>query len=1316
MRESSPAGPHADVYWIAHGTVLLRAAPEHVKPADPRPLQDEGQTPLDRAKQALQQVRGRGVTQFIDLPKTNKRKRLEIDSDEEEEDLDMPPALAELPQHSLQDEWTTSNEGQLWIRHHRVPRTSLFVPGPGEGVPLHLFGAERITDLHRLLPAPEHLRLRDDWTEPGADREMHYSWTGTTTFKLQTDNLADDPEIGDLFGNDDEEMPPDDDTDGPDPHDGDGTLLPSTTMAMNAPSGDNIDVSQQPPSQVTYSLPGTGIPHTAVGLEDTPPAQSQPQLQIQPADNDSTPLSGQEQPSSVPHVPPTSTQLQQLSDEVRDLYVPPVKETFEQQRLRVSRQETQNFQRPPEYGPVREPTSRSTPYSKTADEEVHVTVEADIMSNTKLPPGWRVENGFMVLGSPQDDWVIKDKYLVRRHFAPRNSAFIPTEENCPVPPRFLHKNRITHSAGRVIHDKWTRPSVNRKLHECWWTGTTQFKIQTPWKEKAYEASTAESEGFETVNAATDGPINERYMSLADRKLFTEAKQKELESFFNNQVWHFAPSSEADPQRVLKARFLLNWKKNADGSPRAKARLIVQGFRDPDALNGTLNTASPTLTRLSRNFILTVATMQNYDLFTADITTAFLQGKEFPDGSDRVIWIKLPRDGERLLGLEGDHGQLMKLTKPMYGLCDAPRAWFEEATERILEVGGGKIVQHPLDACLFMAYSERPGDSCPSPRLLGMFGLHVDDLFGCFDPNDKVAKDLQEKIKKSFTFREWIVGDKLEYCGSTVAKINENHWKVSHEKYMAKQKPISIAKDRLHQELPVTEAERTQLRGLLGALQWPATQTSPHLQAGVSLLCGEVTKATTKTLESANKLLRFAKSNADVGLEFRYLADEENVTFVAYSDASFACRSDLSSQGGYMVAMVSRDVAEGQAGHYVVVDWRSWKLQRVARSTLCAESQAASEAADALLYTTTFWNLLWTPQAPVDALETSQMPIRPRLIVDAKALYDLLVKPEVQAASNSDKRTTIEVLVTQDKLACNKAKTMWVSSELQYADGLTKDSAAQLLADRLRSHLTKLKADETFQAAKKKDAAQRKKNAEMYAIKKPKRAMKALLATILWTTSNGQEDREPIIYIDQTNDLVLYLLVTIIVILIGNLYVYQFGQRVGETLQRMFRRELPEPEDEPADPPEEEVQFLRQEEDLQEQPGDTPTTREIGIQAVADEVDAYREAQHHLHRADLYERELLDLRTRVEVDHALRRQELEDRVREMHQHFAQQEVHIARNGEVWHADWACANRRTPNAIFTRRPCQVCCGNFAFPGNHAPIGSAIYMGLDEPEAPR
>ena len=282
----------------------------------------------------------------------------------------------------------------------------------------------------------------------------------------------------------------------------------------------------------------------------------------------------------------------------------------------------------------------------------------------------------------------------------------------------------------------------------------------------------------------------------------------------------------------------------------------------------------------------------------------------------------------------------------------------------------------------------------------------------------------------------------------------------------------------------------------------------------------------KRLNLQIRLLRFAKANSDVGLDYRRLGSKDDITFVAYSDASFACRSDLSSQGGHMVVMVSKEVANGMAGHYVIVDWRSWKLQRVARSTLCAESQAASEAADALLYTVTFWNLVWQPWLGLDTQEVTKMPLQPRLVVDAKALYDLLVKPEVQASSGSDKRTTIEVLVTQDKLACCGGKTMWVSSELQYADGLTKDSAAQLLADRMRSHLTRLKADETFQAAKKKDAGQRKKNAEMYAIKKPKRALHAMMATVMMASAMGQPGGESYIYIDQSNDLLVYLMAVI----------------------------------------------------------------------------------------------------------------------------------------------------------------------------------------------
>ena len=50
---------------------------------------------------------------------------------------------------------------------------------------------------------------------------------------------------------------------------------------------------------------------------------------------------------------------------------------------------------------------------------------------------------------------------------------------------------------------------------------------------------------------------------------------------------------------MKARFILKWRNDEHGKPEAKARLVLQGFRDPDALEGKLETSSPTATRLAR---------------------------------------------------------------------------------------------------------------------------------------------------------------------------------------------------------------------------------------------------------------------------------------------------------------------------------------------------------------------------------------------------------------------------------------------------------------------------------------------------------------------------------------------------------------------------------------------------------------------------------------------------------------------------------------------------------------------------------------------
>ena len=72
--------------------------------------------------------------------------------------------------------------------------------------------------------------------------------------------------------------------------------------------------------------------------------------------------------------------------------------------------------------------------------------------------------------------------------------------------------------------------------------------------------------------------------------------KELKSFFENGVWEFSSTSESDESRTLSSRMILKWSKHADGSPRAKARLIVRGYADKDALEGKVDTAAPTTSR------------------------------------------------------------------------------------------------------------------------------------------------------------------------------------------------------------------------------------------------------------------------------------------------------------------------------------------------------------------------------------------------------------------------------------------------------------------------------------------------------------------------------------------------------------------------------------------------------------------------------------------------------------------------------------------------------------------------------------------------
>ena len=192
-----------------------------------------------------------------------------------------------------------------------------------------------------------------------------------------------------------------------------------------------------------------------------------------------------------------------------------------------------------------------------------------------------------------------------------------------------------------------------------------------------------------------------------------------------------------------------------------------------------------------------------------------------------------------------------------------------------------------------------------------------------------------------------------------------------------------------------------------------------------------------------------------------------------------------SQGGYIAFFATDEIFQGES-HFHIIDWRSFKLPRVARSSLSAEAQACGQSSDMAEYVARFWSCMLRPTQNLrDHLDETST-LQPCLITDAKALYDSYHKESLAGASTVDKRTGLEIRVAKEQLTSLGGMLRWVSSERQYADGLTKMSTRALLAERIRYHKMKLMWDPEYTSAKKKTAAEREASRTEFAEPKKKK--------------------------------------------------------------------------------------------------------------------------------------------------------------------------------------------------------------------------------------
>ena len=85
---------------------------------------------------------------------------------------------------------------------------------------------------------------------------------------------------------------------------------------------------------------------------------------------------------------------------------------------------------------------------------------------------------------------------------------------------------------------------------------------------------------------------------------------------------------------------------------------------------------------------------------------------------------------------------------------------------------------------------------------------------------------------------------------------------------------------------------------------------------------------------ANKTVAELKQTSDVVLRILPIDPQEGF-WMSVADASMA-NVENKSQGGFLIAMTTRDIMQGKAADFSINSWRSHRLRRVVKATLGSE--------------------------------------------------------------------------------------------------------------------------------------------------------------------------------------------------------------------------------------------------------------------------------------------------------------------------------------------------------------------------------------------
>ncbi|GJV25822.1 putative ribonuclease H-like domain-containing protein [Tanacetum coccineum] len=402
--------------------------------------------------------------------------------------------------------------------------------------------------------------------------------------------------------------------------------------------------------------------------------------------------------------------------------------------------------------------------------------------------------------------------------------------------------------------------------------------------------------------------------------WVDAMQEELLQFEIQKVWILVDLPYG--KKAIGTKWVYRNKKDERGVVvRNKARLVAQGHRQEEGIDYD-EVFAPVARLEAIRIFLAYASYMGFIVYQMDVKSAFLYGK-----IDEEVYVSQPPGFQDPKSPQ----KVYKVVKALYGLHQAPRAWYATLSTFLLKNG---YRRGTIDKTLFLKKDKHD---------IILVQVYVDDII--FGSTKKSWCNEFEALMKS-RFQMSSMGELTFFLGLQV-KQKPNGIFISQDKYVdeilkkfdfanvkSASTPIETQKPLVKDE-EASDVDVHLYRSMIGSLMY-VTASRPDIMFSVCACSRFQVTPKTSHLTAVKRIFRYLKGKPKLGL---WYPRESTFDLESYSDSDYAgANLDRKSTTGGCQFLGRR-----------LITWQCKKQTIVATSTTEAEYVAAASCCGQVLW-------------------------------------------------------------------------------------------------------------------------------------------------------------------------------------------------------------------------------------------------------------------------------------------------------------------------------------------------------------------------------